>query len=291
MRKYTAFWVVLLIVFLLVGCGKDAAQKPADTQGTNTNPTDAAPADTVPTESTGVTLYPNITECAVIEGILTEDDLETGFPSQVVLSKQQESKDANYALVVEIYSRSVFLQTVLDSQVIPLCHKNMMFLGDVDGDGIQEIIIHHNTGGSGGSGSYQTWVLKAQDNEFQILFESDSLKKFDTGFESRFLEGYQMEVKNKFTGYTLAYDVKDRYGAYIDQAETMPDGQIFLDTFSVFEPKDTNGDGISEILCKQYTSYIGRSDYTGTACSVLKFNTQTQAFEVIDAWYEPNTET
>lgn len=287
MKKYQFLWIVLLFVFLLWGCGK----APANTTATNTAPTDTVPADTTPTESTGVTLYPNITECAVIEGILTEDDLLTDFPSQVVLSKQQESKDANWALVVEIYSRSVFLQTVLDGNVIPLCHENMMFLGDVDADGIQEILIHHNTGGCGGSGSYQTWVLKAQGNDFQILFEADSQTRFDTGFESRFLEGYQMEVKNKFTGYTLVYDVKDRYGAYIDQAETMPDGQIFLDTFSVFEPKDTNGDGISEILCKQYTSYVGRSDYTGTACSVLKFNTQTQAFEVIDAWYEPNTET
>ena len=54
--------------------------------------------------------------------------------------------------------------------------------------------------------------------------------------------------------------------------------------------KDVDGDGISEIICKQYSYYSYHNDYAGTACSVLKFNNQTQAFEVIDAWYEPNTE-
>jgi hypothetical protein len=46
-------------------------------------------------------------------------------------------------------------------------------------------------------------------------------------------------------------------------------------------------DGVCEIVCRQYTSYISHSDYTGIAHSVLKFNTQTQKFEVIDAWFEP----
>ena len=158
----------------------------------------------------------------------------------------------------------------------------------MDGDGIQEILIHNDTGGCGGFGLFTTYVLKVEENDIRILFENFS--EFDTGFESRFLDGYQMEIKNKITGYTLVYDVKEQYGEYIDGSSKMPSGKIMLDPFYVFEPKDTDDDGISEILCKQYTSYIGHADYTGTACCVLKFNNQTQAFEVINAWYEPNTE-
>ena len=118
----------------------------------------------------------------------------------------------------------------------------------------------------------------------------ENFNEFDTGFESRFLDGYKMEVKNKFTGYTLVFDVKDQYGSYIDANGGPPDGSIRLDPFYVFEPTDTDNDGNSEIFCKQYTSYPSHADYTGMACSVLKFNKQAQVFEVIDAWYEPNTE-
>lgn len=70
----------------------------------------------------------------------------------------------------------------------------------------------------------------------------------------------------------------------------LSNGNINMDPFYVFEPKDVDSDGISEIICKQYTYYSMHADYAGTACSVLKFNNQAQAFEVIDAWYEPNTE-
>ncbi len=48
--------------------------------------------------------------------------------------------------------------------------------------------------------------------------------------------------------------------------------------------------GISEIVCKQYTSILSHADYTGTACSILKFDPVTRSFQVIDAWYEPNIE-
>jgi len=58
--------------------------------------------------------------------------------------------------------------------------------------------------------------------------------------------------------------------------------------FFSFEPKDTDGDGIYEIEGKQYTSLIGRADYVGTASCILKYNTQSKVFEVIDAWYEPD---
>jgi hypothetical protein len=163
-----------------------------------------------------------------------------------------------------------------------------VLFGDVDGDEIQEILVHHNTGGVGGFGIWEVWVLKVEGKEIKTLFYNCS--EFDTGFESQFLEGYQMEVKNRLTGYSLVFDVKASYKARIDGSDTLLDDEIWLDPFYFFEPQDTDNDGISEILCKQYTSVFGHADYTGTACSVLKFNTQAQVFEVVDAWYEPHVE-
>lgn len=68
----------------------------------------------------------------------------------------------------------------------------------------------------------------------------------------------------------------------------LPDDPFMLDPFFIFEPIDRDNDGISEILCKQYTSIRDHADHTGTACTILKL-TPEQTFEVIEAWYEPNT--
>ena len=97
-------------------------------------------------------------------------------------------------------------------------------------------------------------------------------------------------MKNRLADYTLVFDIKEEHKNYIANAKELPDGNVDLDPFCVFEPEDADHDGISEILCKQYTSYNGHADYTGTACTVLRFNSKTQEFEVIDAWYEPNIE-
>lgn len=292
MKKYQFLWIVLLFVFLLWGCDKASPVIP-ETNGTTNPQTDAvepSPTEnnaTSPTEKT----FPEMMEDASTEGFVTTQSKDNNTPCQIRTRKyRNDATDyIGYALHIEVDTGEQILKKVIEPTCGPAPEESSLFLRDIDGDGIQEILIHHNTGGCGGAGSYHTWVLKVENDDIQVLF--DNYDEFDTGFENRFLEGYQMEVKNKFTGYTLVYDVKDRYGEYIDHSEKLPSDKFMIDSFYMFEPKDTDGDGISEILCKQYTSIRMHADYTGTACSVLKFNTQAQAFEVIDAWYEPNTET
>lgn len=230
----------------------------------------------------------NVINCAAAEGLVTEKSVANNTPCQIRLIKRQENEETGCALVIEVDTESAVLKKELDSDVVPLSHESTLFLGDVDGDKIKEILIHHNTGGVGGFGLWQTWVLKVENNEIRTLFEN--FNDFDTGFESRFLDNDQLEVKNRFTDYTLVFDVKDSYKNHITNSQEKPDGNICLDPFYVFEPKDVDNDGICEIVCKQYTSILSHADYTGTAHSVLKLNADTQLFEVVDAWYEPNTE-
>lgn len=276
-------WIPALCLLLLCGCAQQVSNESTETTQTILENTNATPP-AIPEE----TKKPDIIECAAAEGLVTKESLKSNMPCQIRLMKQQKLEETGHALVIEVDTGSAVLKKELSSNVIPLPHENMLYLGDVDGDDIKEILIHHNTGGLGGFGLWRTWVLKIEGAEIHTLFEN--FNEFDTGFESRFLDGYEMEVKNKFTGYTLVYNIKERYGEYIDGSGKMPSGKIELDPFYVFEPKDVDDDGISEILCKQYSSIRSHADYTGTAHSVLKFNTDTQLFEVVDAWYEPNTE-
>lgn len=281
MKKFKILWIILLVLFLFWGCSKVSPNIPKTT-GATTPQTESE--ETSPTEKT----YPEMMEDASAEGFVTKESKDSNTPCQIRTRKYRKGtpNDGAFALYIEVDTGAQILKKELEPLVAPLPTGSKLFLGDIDGDGIQEILVHFNTGGCGGFGSYCSWVLKVENDGIRVLFEYS--REFDAGFESRFLEGYQMQVKNNITGYTLVYDVKDKYGAYIDSSEKLPSGRFEIDSFYAFEPKDVDDDGISEILCKQYTSYIGHSDYTGTACSVLQFNSKTQAFEVIDAWYEPN---
>ena len=273
--------MIMLILFLLCGCTANQLQ-PEVTESTKPQP---ETVQTSPTEPSKESTYPDVQECASIEGLVTAD---SNTPCRIHLKKYRNAQTdyISYNLCIEVDTGRQVLKKVLESRVFPM-PADSLYLGDVDGDGVQEILVHDNTGGVGGFGLWRTWVLKVEGNDIRILFEN--FNEFDTGFESRFLNGYQMEVKNRLTDYTLVFDLNEGHKNYIAASKELPDGNITLDPFYVFEPQDADNDGISEILCKQYTSYHSHADYTGTACSVLKFNPQTQEFEVIDAWYEPYT--
>lgn len=283
MRKMIIILTVLISILVLCSCTKQKAAKP--TEATPTQPVPTTPSEPVEKER------PDVWECATAEGYVTKESLDSGTLCQVYLTKERDKKNQTYKysydLYITVYIGDQVIKEKLESGVSTL-PVDSMYLGDVDGDGSQEIVIHNNTGGVGGFGLWRVWVLKLEDDEFDILFKN--FDEFDTGFESRFLDGYQMEVTNCITDYKLVFDVKEGHRKYIEEADKLPSDEIWLDPFYEFVPDDVDNDGISEIVCKQYTSIYGHADYTGSACCVLKFNTDAQNFEVVDAWYEPYVE-
>lgn len=289
MRKFQLLILVVLAIALFWGCTKAQPENATQTLG-QTLPEETE--EPIPSEQTEETTpdkeFPEVSECAAGEGFLKTQSREREDLCSVRLFKERYAGETHAHLLLEVNLGEKVLKTELLDQCIPAPAPGKLHFADVDGDGVQELLIHYDTGGCGGFGSYQTWVLKLVGDELCVLFDSNN--PFDTGFESRFLDGYHMEVSNRITGYKLVFDVKEAYRRRFEQSGKVLHYTICLDSFYEFAPEDVDGDGISEILCKQYTSCIDHSDYTGTACSVLKFNTQTQTFEVVDAWYEPNTE-
>ena len=231
-----------------------------------------------------------VLELTAIEGYVTAGSVNSHHPCSIRLTKQRTDPDSYYNLCIEVVSASKVWRKELEAATDPLA-EGSLYSADIDGDQVQEILVHNDAGGLGGFGIYQVWVLKPENDDLRTLFYSDSEfdSEFDTGFESRFLEGHQLEVKNRFTGYKQIFDATV-YKEYIDGSDRLPEGNINLDPFYVFQPTDIDGDGISEIMCKQYTNILDHADYTGSACSVLKFNQKTQSFEVVKAWFEINTE-
>lgn len=228
----------------------------------------------------------DILDYAAIEGYVTRGSLNSRHPCRIRLTKERTDPDSYYNLSIEVVSASKVWKKELETATNPQA-EGSLFSADIDGDQVQEILVHNDTGGHGGFGIYQVWVLKPENDDLRTLFYNDG--EFDTGFESRLLEGYQLEVKNRFTGYKQIFDATV-YKEYIDGSDRLPEGNINLDPFYVFQPTDIDDDGISEIMCKQYTNILDHADYTGSACSVLKFNQKSQSFEVVKAWFEINTE-
>lgn len=286
LKQIRILWGILLILVLFCSCAGPVQSEQTEATETKQEVTESQP------ETTDKVQLPEVVEYPVIEGFLTQEDLYANRPCRIQLKVVRDHEDLFYEgvydLHIEIDMGTKVLTKELTSCVNAIVLKNNYYFADVDGDGTAEILVHYDTGGCGGYGSWLSWVLKVENDDIGILFQNDD--DFDTGFDSRFLEGYQMEVTNSITGYSLVFDVKKGHQNYIDECTQLPDGKIWLDRFYSFEPKDVDDDGISEILCKQYTSIFSHNDYTGTACSMLKFNKETQTFQVADAWYEPYIE-
>lgn len=289
MKKIKLLIATLLALSLFWGCGAKTSKESAKEKPNN----DSTPKEENMEETAEITeeeKYPEVIECGTLEGYLTPESVATNTPCQVRLMKERtglSKEEYSYPLYISVDTGTQVFKKML-TELNPWADWDELYLADVDGDGVQEILVHSNTGGVGGFGLWYTWVLKLDGEEIRVLFEN--FDEFDTGFESRFLEDYQLEVTNRLTGYRLVFEVNEGWRRYLDELGKLPDWQIEMDPFCEFVPEDVDDDGISEIVCRQYTSIYSHADYTGTACSVLKFSKDWKTFVVVDAWYEPYVE-
>ncbi len=163
------------------------------------------------------------------------------------------------------------------------CYASNLYLCDVDGDLLDEIVLQQTMGMSGGAGQYLSRIFKINENHIEELFASDS---FDTGYYSMFRDGFQLNIINRWT--SDLYDLKC-IGKYIDiyfddSGNVINDtASIRCDSFNSFTPIDVDGDGVFELYGSQYISLNGHSDYIGDAQSILKFNPKTKHFEVVES--------
>lgn len=161
------------------------------------------------------------------------------------------------------------------------------YVCDVDGDNIDEIIVQQTVGMSGGSGQYMSRIFKVIDDEIVEIFSSNNNNQFDTGFSSDLKNNFKMEIKNTFTGYTaiLDFTTNEQYAsAYFDKSGKVKcNDSIWCDSFRKFIPEDVDNDGIFELVCLQYVSLGGHSNYIGDVKSYLKYNVQTNKFEIIQS--------
>ncbi|MBE6737600.1 MAG: hypothetical protein E7566_02960 [Ruminococcaceae bacterium] len=165
---------------------------------------------------------------------------------------------------------------------------------DLDGDKDKEIILHECKDIAGGAGQYLARIYDFKDGIEEIFTSYDPDNNiYETGFSCTLLKDNIMRIDNSFTGYTLKFEVKRENEEYFttwwyDEEGNPKEQKLWVDSFNSFEPCDIDDDGISEIMCRQYTCLVDHTDYVGSAISVLKYNTETKEFYVFDASFEPD---
>ncbi|MDE6519058.1 MAG: hypothetical protein K2K91_01160 [Ruminococcus sp.] len=166
-------------------------------------------------------------------------------------------------------------------------HSDVMYTGDIDGDGDDEIIVNQLVGVTGGVGSYYSYVFDYENGNITELFSSHMDDMFDTGFSSKLKDNYIVEFSNTFTGFSTEIDYYRNSNLFNDDG-TVANGKndsdhAMFDSFREFKPEDVDGDGICEILCLQFTAMNSHVEYVGDAQSYLKYNSDNKQFEVIKA--------
>jgi len=158
--------------------------------------------------------------------------------------------------------------------------KDYLYLCDVDGDGLDEILVQQITGMSEETGPFSSYVFKVVDEKIQEVFSSSTAHSFNTGFYSEYSDSNELKILNTFTGYSALVDI-----SYIDASVKSAD--IWCGSLRVVAPKDIDEDGVIELFCLQHVFLEGRTECLGNAQSILKYNPISQKFEVIQTEFFP----
>jgi len=186
-----------------------------------------------------------------------------------------------------------------------------LYLADIDGDGLDEIIAHFYTMAARGPSS-ASCVLKYENSEITALLYADGtnidenqINCPDLGFEVTYRDGYQYCIANVITGYEKIVDVRNEegpwgiifddngniniehplYGSYFERDK--PSKNLCLQSnFLIFQPIDFDHDGIFEIIAAQDFEQNMQLYYgLGTSYGILKYNPQSNTFDVIKALF------
>lgn len=323
MKKLIATLCVIILVLSAAGC-ESITPNPTE-PATEVNPTVAAPTEaTQPTTEHKALehLELKVSELPLDSKWLSDDLEKVGLnrtkesarAKGFITEQSKSGKDIRIAIILGDYERygkglyhDLFLAVQADTKVIykDLTHNTItgaysekLYLNDIDGDGVEEIIIHQCIGMSGGAGQYLARVFKVENDEIKEVFCSLTSNgnrhiRWKTGFVGEEQQDFKLKISNSFTGYETLIDLSQdkesyiRLGKYDEEGNIIKHTDISTDTFLSFIPKDIDNDGICEIYCEQYTSHLGHAQHIGYAISILKYNAYIQDFEVIDTWFDP----
>lgn len=146
-----------------------------------------------------------------------------------------------------------------------------VFLGDFTGDGVQDILIRID---SGGSGAFTfDYIYSFAGRQARKLFDFSRYNE-QNQYTVTYLDQYKVEVRSPVTGQTYLIDISGRSEDYLSQIYR-DDGTLikpiqgWADGVSGFYPVDLDRNGVYEIQAYQQLSGLYHADSLGYVVNTL----------------------
>ena len=159
-----------------------------------------------------------------------------------------------------------------------------VFLVDFTGNGIMDILIRID---SGGSGAFTfDYVYSFVNNQSKKLFDFDHYNE-QNQYTVAYLDHYKVSVQSSATGQSFLIDISDRGAVYLSQIYDengilKKPVQGMADGVSGLYPVDMERDGVYEIQAYQKISGLYHADSFGYIINTLKWD--GQKFSIWQQW-------
>lgn len=164
-------------------------------------------------------------------------------------------------------------------------YEPTVYLGDFTGDGIKDILIAIDSGGSGALTF--NYVYSFLHNQAEKLFDYSRYNEKNQ-YVISYLDYYKAKVYSSVTEKTYLITLSDRSEDYLSQiydesGRLKKTVQGMADGVSGFYPVDMNRDGVYEIQAYQQISGLYHADAFGYIINTLKWN--GEQFVIWQQWF------
>ncbi len=159
-----------------------------------------------------------------------------------------------------------------------------VFLGDFTGNGIMDMLIRIDSGGSGAF-TYD-YVYSFINNQSRKLFDFEQYNQ-QNQYTVTYLDHYKVSVGSTATGQSFLIDISHRGADYLSEiydenGRLKKPVQGMADGVSGFYPVDMERDGVYEIQAYQKISGLYHADAFGYVINTLKWD--GQKFSIWQQW-------
>lgn len=197
-------------------------------------------------------------------------DPSSPFVTQITLNIQDGVTGRNYVISLDDNGNAGYNPT--------------LFLGDFTGDGVQDIMI---TIDSGGSGAFTfDYIYSFVRNQARKLFDFNQYNE-QNQYTVTYLDHYKVQVVSAATGQTFLIDISGRGNDYLSQIYNS-DGTLknpvegWADGVSGFYPVDIDRNGVYEIRAYQQLSGLYHADSLGYVVNTLQWD--GNQFAILQQW-------
>jgi hypothetical protein len=196
------------------------------------------------------------------------------IPDHVYVTGMKESGVSiikNLTLVIQDGATGILTQVPLKEN---MGYNPTLFLGDLTGEGVKDILITIPTGGSGGT-TYN-YVYSFENNNPRLLFDSDVYNQMYQ-YEVIYKDNYKVEVLSKINNTKYLIDLSLRGSDYLNEIYVV-NGKLktpvtgWVDPISGLYPIDFDANKVFELLAYQQIAGRYHADSLGFIQNRLKWN-------------------